>query len=129
MIHGQSGGVRLIGSAYRLVAIDIQRMRPAVVGQDPRWETLVHQKRIKRIVMRNSGDPAEQILQAADQQTLIPCHGNLRLECRVGLPAQVDLRNPLARMAPVPCRLERLQCVEVEVIVRVDETGKQPVAP
>ena len=62
---------------------------------------LAHQKRIKRVVMRDGGDSAEQILYPADQQALIQRHGNVRLECRISPPAQVDLRNPLARMAPV----------------------------
>src|ERR1700727_473398 len=112
-----------IGIAYLLVAIDVQGMRPAIVGEDARRETLAQQKWIERIVMRDGGDTAEQILHPADQQALIQRHGNVRFECRFSLPAQVNLRNPLARMAPVARRFQRRQCVEVKMIVRVDQTG------
>src|SRR5271156_423553 len=88
-----------IGIAYLLLAIDVKGMRPAVAGEDARRETPAHQKGIKRIVMRDGGDSAEQILSPADQQALIQRHGNVRLECGFSLSAQVDLRNPLARMA------------------------------
>ena len=55
-----------IGIAYLLIAIDLQGMRPAIVGEDTRREPLAHQKRIKRVVMRDGGDSAEQILYPAD---------------------------------------------------------------
>ncbi len=72
--------------------------------------------------MCDGGDAAEEIFHTAQQQALVQGNGERGFERRIVLPAMPDLRNPFAGIAPGTVPLQRRQGVELQVIVRVDET-------
>jgi hypothetical protein len=124
------GGRRCaVGLGYRLLAVDVERVGPPIVAYNGDGKAGIHQEWVEGVVVGDRGDAAQQILNAAEEQSLITSRGGAGGKLRVGPAPPVDFRNPIAGV------LIKLRCfvvgqtVELQVIVCVDEPRQQPIAP
>jgi hypothetical protein len=86
------------------------------------------QRRVQGIVVRNGRDAAQQVLDAAVQQTTVARGIDHGPERGVGARAQADLRNPFPHVAKPRAMVERRETVELQVVVGVDQARQQSIA-
>jgi len=79
-------------------------------------------------VVRHGGDTAQEILHPTYQQTLIARDGYARFERWVGPPARIDIADPVLHMTIVFAGVETRQAVELQMIVRIDQSREHAIA-
>jgi hypothetical protein len=88
----------------------------------------VGQEWVEGVVVGNRGDAAQQIFNAAEEQSFIASHGGAGGKLRVGPAPPVDFGDPIARvLIELRCFMVG-QTIELQVIVCVDEPRQQPIA-
>jgi hypothetical protein len=109
------------------VAIDVQRVAVAESFDEPHRKAAA-QHAVHRVVMAHGRDAGEEILQPADPHAVVQRLRSGHRQRRITGESRLKVGNPFAGVGVFLPPLEARLRIELEVIVRVDQSGEDEAA-